>query len=535
MTLNAEATPLNVFDVLEGSITDTFEQIDNCIKPNEEVSGKYRIITQAAYNSNGTVQNNGFTHVCFSVNGPVMVDLENSYITAEVTHRLKFNRTCGVGSVHFVGYKSSLDAIDRYEILCNSQVLYSQPYCAQESFILQNGISDLVKTRKPFQYTTYENAWNRDTNVCGVYITGAAATHTLNANQEFDVTIPIKLELQQFLVLSNLKMLPSFFGKWEIKLYFTSSNLIVCPCDPTSHNIYRPPTALAEQLTYGFTQINQPFQGMISSITAGNPATTTITGDASGATRILSSVSCVANNILMNLATFELRTDIYQGLKLKYMEKPFILPTNTLTITKMVGEMSASELNAHTSLSLENCDTLFVLLPESPNHKTCYFNPNLIGVQMAISEFGHLPTRAVATRNDPRFIQLTLDALNLASSPLTSMNKDLSSSLYDKVTTFRVTSATAVAKTDDANQIKQWGDRSNFLIGIPVSKEGYQNGISSPNSNLNFQFIARTASGTDLNYVDSPTLCFLIDNALIIQIVPNSDIPIVKLTSKSVV
>jgi hypothetical protein len=87
------------------------------------------------------------------------------------------------------------------------------------------------------------------------------------------------------------------------------------------------------------------------------------------------------------------------------------------------------------------------------------------------------------------------------------------------------------------------GDASNFFIGLSLSQVGFQAGtVSSPNTNIPFIFDANLANnpitGTrDASIkLETSIICmFLIDAALMIQVVPNSDIPVVKLTNKSIV
>ena len=58
-----------------------------------------------------------------------MTDIENSYITA--TLDVTFSMSKGMseeGLPIFIGFKQSLDALERYEILVNSNVLYQQTY-----------------------------------------------------------------------------------------------------------------------------------------------------------------------------------------------------------------------------------------------------------------------------------------------------------------------------------------------------------------------------------------------------------------------
>jgi hypothetical protein len=119
------------------------------------------------------------------------------------------------------------------------------------------------------------------------------------------------------------------------------------------------------------------------------------------------------------------------------------------------------------------------------------------------------------------------------------MNEDVARSLTSP------RSIVALASADGAITAK-WnpaeGDASNFFIGFSLSQVGFQAGtVSSPNTNIPFIFDGTlennpiTNNRDDIPLETSIICMFLIDAALMIQVVPNSDIPVVKLTNKSIV
>jgi hypothetical protein len=72
-----------------------------------------------------------------------------------------------------------------------------------------------------------------------------------------------------------------------------------------------------------------------------------------------------------------------------------------------------------------------------------------------------------------------------------------------------------------------------------LSQIGFQSGtVTSPNSNVPFMFDAlldRSAGHDTLPFDSSIIVMFLLDCSIMIQVVPDSDIPVVKLSSKSIV
>jgi hypothetical protein len=379
--------------------------------------------------------------------------------------------------------------------------------------------------------------------VCGTYLDLRGKAYT--AGTEFDVEIPVKINLHQILMLASLRYLPSFCGRWEIELYPNWNNIVVLPCSPAEIINYAWLTTGRgnwDQITQSFTQIGLPFT-MINSIPAAAD------GDLTPVVQTLTCNDATATEVYMNLTTFQLRFEVFEGLRQMYAEQPLILPTNILHYSRFSGLPGDNNVGTgfHATLSqcLENCDSIFVLVPNNTTQTTCFYQPYLDSVRMALGEFGIHPAQYVNTYNDPRFLAMVLDSLNLETSEITAMNDDLARSLS--------TPRRCAKLGDDSKFAPDWwgkeGDNSNFFIGISLSQVGFQAGtVSSPNTNIPFIFDATLAQGdstlkdaatkmrADSLKLDTSIICmFLIDAAIMIQVVPNSDIPVVKLTNKSIV
>jgi hypothetical protein len=227
-----------------------------------------------------------------------------------------------------------------------------------------------------------------------------------------------------------------------------------------------------------------------------------------------------------------------------YSEQPLIIPTNLLHYSRFSGQPSLNAagqiFHATLSQSLENCDSVFILVPFNTSQSTCFYQPYLRELRLSLGEFGIHPSNYVHTTDDPRFLAMILDSLNLETSEITAMNKDLASSLTSPRKYGKLAAATG-GITDIWRDSK--GETSDFLIGVSLSQVGFQSGtVSSPNTNIPFIFdatlddvMAQARSGR-VPAIDTSIICmFLLDCALMIQVVPNSDIPVVKLTNKSIV
>jgi hypothetical protein len=88
MSINPQAQGNDMFDVLQGSVSNHFTQIESVLLQNECINGQYNLVSSAAYAANCPVEAPGFTKVCFSTNGSIIADLENSYIEADITYDL---------------------------------------------------------------------------------------------------------------------------------------------------------------------------------------------------------------------------------------------------------------------------------------------------------------------------------------------------------------------------------------------------------------------------------------------------------------
>ena len=125
-------------------------------------------------------------------------------------------------------------------------------------------------------------------------------------------------------------------------------------------------------------------------------------------------------------------------------------------------------------------------------------------------------------------------------SKISAVNKDFSNSIMPHAKSYTSSKGTYESTYSHNNPFKLH-DNSCFLYGLSCLQVGFQSGtMSSPMSNINFQFDANidTIEGiTDQRKVfQAPMVAmFLQDAEIIIQDVPNSDHPVVRISSKSVV
>ena len=556
MALNPSSQANSAVEVIDGTVSEFYNVVDSCIRRSEVMPGQYKSITSPSYSNNCPIDESSFTTVDIGCPAPQIVDINNSFITATVEVPIHFPAnftTLGKASTFFVGWRSSLDILQRYIIYCNHKVVHDQVYVGEESYILQSLIPEHVRCRKPNQYTTYDNASNFSPDVCGTYISVSAPAvggsgadkndpTTLGAFS-VNVKIPIKLDINQFLLFQNFKYLPGFCGTWSIKLYPSTQNMIICPVNP---KVMMTPAELAEiggkdltGYTHNFVQIGDSFTALTTIDTASgrsstvSPAFTSITITAGRAK---------VHEVLYHQTQFELMYDVYDGLKARYMARPLTIPVNKLDYGRFAGIMGATNTSSTYTAAVSNVESMFILPFHDDLHHTVCFNPDFKEIYLSISGFGNFPQQPFNTGgNDEkhvRFVNMVLDALNINNSPIMAPNKDLMNSLEYKKTKYWTNADTDQHDGDNQNKF----DNSNFLIGIPFSNDiDFQGGLTS-NGNINIKLSAGSSIintiGQGLNGSNcqiGATVMFCCDAALMIKVIPYADQPEVRLVTERIV
>ena len=577
MAINPAAVGTSAYELLDGSVSAFYAEVDDAIAASEVVKGQYRMTINPAYNSPNPVDSNSFTTVGLTQSGPMVVDLENSYITttAEITIHpdvdLKtISSTSATRSaIMFVGWKRSIEAIERYDILVNSTPIYTQSFCGEESFIMGQVDNDLVRKKSPFITSTYHNIINMEPGVCGTYIVlqgGKGYTDgkvLVSSSAGIKVNIPIKIPVSNFPILKNLKYLLSWMGKWEIRLYFSTQNMIQClvdpdvvvknaPCLTDTENILSydaakttgvlplttvtPHTCIYTKADCKLTQFGEPIK-LWTSVTTKEPDVGDVTWRASKMT---------LKDVSMNTAQFQIRMDILEMLKQKYMsEKPLTFPVSTFQIARFTGPpisgggetTSTSPLSIVLCQAINNCDTMFVLPYNKANYHTVCYNPYVHDLQLHAGEYGSYPSQPFNTyynyeADNIRFVNAAMDALNVNGSDITSFNEDVVTSFVPYPMMVQVemdaTSKAGKGTTTIVDYKKDTNTRlliddTNFFIPFPFSTDDdFQGGMSSPSSNINFK-LTGTFSKDKLKMETPWVACFLIDGVVMIRPDPGSD------------
>jgi hypothetical protein len=332
MSLNPQATGNDLYDVLEGSVSSYFTQIGSVLQQNECVNGQYRTTTSGSYANACPAAMPAFTRVCISTNGSTIVDMDTSYITVQLQYTLSLDKgltvipatvtdTVGLGK-YFIGFKNSIEALERYSIFVNSQELYTQLHVGPESAIFTAGLNDMVKGTAPYVFTPSKNALEGSPNVCGAYVEFPKG-YTLNT--PFTISFPVKINLNQFLPIASMKYLPSWMGRWDIELHFHWRNLVIIPVAPefylptvdpkySYYALHSPNYHQPYLYSSQFTQIGCKFKtpDTITITAAANPSGFAIAAVADQALR------CSAGKItdcMFNQVTFQIQMAVNDALR----------------------------------------------------------------------------------------------------------------------------------------------------------------------------------------------------------------------------
>ena len=248
----------------------------------------------------------------------------------------------------------------------------------------------------------------------------------------------------------------------------------------------------------------------------------------------------------MNTAQFQIRMDILEMLKQKYMaEKPLTFPVSTFQIARFTGPpqtdngggvtADGTPLSIVLCQAINNCDTMFILPYNKSTYHTVCYDPHVAALQLHAGEYGSYPSQPFSTyweygNDNIRFVNSAMDALNVNGSELTSFNEDVMTSFVPQPMLVRTTPAAAAAVTDatvkqdyraDVNT-RLTQDDSNFFIPFPFSTDDdFQGGMSSPSSNINFKLTGTFKAA--LTMTTPWVACFLIDGVVMIRPDPGSD------------
>ena len=535
----------DITDTLSGSLTTWYQNVDSALKASECVPGYYEYAQAPSYGTQCPIQESGSTKIDIQTARFNVIDIDNSYIDVDFTVPVSIpsaeptancTNTDGTDTesyCYYIGFKSAFDIIDQYRIYSNGDLIYTQNHANFESFLNYVSLTDSAKENSEC-YATYDKVQNMKPNVPGCYL---YIQDRHNKDMVFNANIKFKLPLNSFMMLNNLKWFPGFMGQLTIEIYPTFKNLVWCKVDISGlwENIIRssqiaytvgpaidasqPNTGAAQEnddipgyeLTYrqnlGFNQINTMNAcGLVYENQNYNAwMSTFLTFQANSST---------LNKFHLYTAFYMLKMDVYNSLEYNYLQVPLLFPIQTVSNVKFTKPLGTGPFTLQNTATLSHCDTIYVVFPYDLNSRTCFQNPEIM-CQLNING-KYYPRERVSTIEDPRFINMVHDSLNINNNTLVSVSEDVANSFHP----YNVFTDAALTKNClyNCRQILK-EDTTCFFIGVPLSTdEDFMGGISSNGQTVQIELLGDRISANPKinseNWTEAPEAIFLEDKIL---------------------
>lgn len=544
----------DITDSIDGSITSWYDNINNCLKTSECVPGHYEYAQAPSYGNQCPIQEGGSTKISIECSRFEIISLDNSYIDCEFSFPVNIPTQFAAGhenlfepeyNTYYIGWKSSYDLIDQYRIYSNGDLIYTQNHSNYEGFLNYISLTDSAKEESPC-FATIDKLSRCNQNIPGTYI-------TIKSDEDVEtvVTIKTKIPLNAFPVLQNLKYFPGFMGRLEIEVYPSYKNLVwalVTDNHGTYYNGAFPLYATNKSAVVAGVQQADPTAGLnfgYYNLRGGNafaqincqslslPYKDSNDDTAHYDPETLTVNSSTLQKFHLYKAVYMIKMDVYNALEMNYLQTPLLFPIQTITNTSFTYPIGTQQhFTLQNTATLSHCDTIFIVFPNDSNERTISFNPE-IKAHLNING-KYYPRETLPTaRNDPRFVNLIHDALNINNNPLLTPGLDIETSICPY-------SVRTVIDTDsnykyDLHSLAK-GDRSNFVFAVPLSTdEDFMGGISSNGSTVQIELIGDRDSDVDdvndYDHTQAPVAIFLEDKLLKIYSMKQPGKPQIQITT----
>ncbi len=536
----------SIIDALGSNITDWYTAVDEGLRKSDIIPGTYETTNHPSYGNVGQLQEGADTNLDIQLNRFCVASLDNSYITltqkvpitAKSTTALNANK---IRSIYYIGYQYAAEVFYAYDIYSNSDRIQNITHANYEWFLLRNSVQPEAKAESEY-YATMEKIRRRDPNVPGVYVDLSA----LEKDKTIEVELKIKVPLNAFLILRQLRYILSSFGTITLSVTPSYKNIVVAPAyDPMSYECLMLHSKFSDEahrkafithydehsheLDFGFHNLNQPCPFIIKE---------------NGANILHESVTFECNNqttdkMEIHTAYYMLQMDVFNSISAKYAQIPLIFPVQKIISKDFTTNLATGDGMIDTALTvqLKHADGMATIFKKGVHSHSCFENPQ-IRYQFNI-DGKTFPRHEYETVDDLRNTNQTLDFLNFNNLATTSIDKDLANSLqpYYKLCKFETIENENETKTLSSTYVVYHsGDRSNFMIGIPFADgSDFQGGIST-NGTIQIQLKGnRVNNGGNKNVeYTQPVALFTEDAILKIRTIKPPGTPHISLTEASI-
>ena len=513
-------------------IASYFDVVDNCIAMSD-TNKQYTISPQTSYSPSPPIPMGSYTSVIISPNTNNTADIYNGFIradmevkirevdgntiTAQIADGYQFNRV-------WFGFKDARDAVEKYEIVANGITIYTQNFGCEESFLTSLCANETTKRADIYSKSRHKDIWNYTSGCRTGFVVDWKDKDGKKWNEQ-KYKIHLKIDLRRFLPLSNIKYLPAFAGKIELRLYFSTAGMVYCPISPGAdflNNISLKSKYDLVDITNEFTPIGEKIT-LYTNITATKDTNTKKTTSATSTAeeRTFQVHEYATTECSSIIPCFGIEDNIYSALVQRYADPthPLTFPTQTISVYTTTNKLKNANDKTTCTITPRFVDSIFCLFPQKHTHHTWFKNPQFKSFQLNCGGYGNIPAKAFGTTEEyPEFLEYCQNALNM-NGEQSGFNKEVVASL-----------------TNNNKFEKSLGnhsnDRTSFFIALPTETDNtYQQGLTSL-SPINFEINVsqETDNKSFAHFVDTPPLlCLLFDSSISILVQPNGMPPLVRM------
>ena len=535
----------SILDALGSNVTDWYNAIDEGLRKSDIIPGTYEYTNHPSYGNVGQLQEGAETNLDIQLNRFCVASIDNSYITltqkvpitAKSTTALSANK---ISSVYYIGYQYAPEVFYAYDIHSNSDRIQNITHANYEWFLLRNSVQPEAKAESEY-YATLEKIRRRDPNVPGVYVD----LNNLNANQTFTVDLNIKVPLNAFLLLRQLRYILSSFGTITLSVTPSYKNIVVAPAfDPRAYNdimvhskVHDPSKYVdyydehSRELDFGFHNLNQPCNYIIKETQEGSSPNFTYKYSHEAVTFECNNQT--TDKMEIHTAYYMLQMDVFNSITARYQQIPLIFPIQKITTKDFTTNLAKGDASIDTALTvqLKHADGMATIFKKGVHSHSCFENPQ-IRYQFSI-DGKTFPRHEYETVDDLRNTNQTLDFLNFNNLDTTSVDRDLANSLQPY---YRLCPFKSDGGADTVQALYHSGDRSNFMIGIPFADGcDFQGGIST-NGTIQIQLKGNRVNNggnKDVEYTQ-PVALFTEDAILKIRTIKPPGSPQISITEAAI-
>lgn len=511
-------------------IASYFDIVDNCIAMSD-TNKQYTINPQTSYSPSPHVPQGSYTSVIISPNTHNTADIYNGFIKADLNIKLAmdggalaknlsvtvpgFDDPCRFDRVWF-GFKDARDAVEKYEIVANGVTIYTQNFGCEESFLTACCANEVTKRADIYSKVRHKDVFDDTiTNRCGVVV-------EWHEGEKIDdyITIHLKIDLRRFLPLSNIKYLPAFAGKIELRLFFSCAGMVCCPVGPYKNlirNIHEYSKFSLGAITTEFVPIGEELTMWTDFKTGEDGIHKFTTGKRSFRVTAYEVADCQSI-----VPCFGIDQNTYNSLVQRYCnpEHPLTFPTQTLSVYTTTNKLKNVQDKSTITVTPRFVDSIFCLFPLKHTHHTVFKNPLFTAFQLNCGGYGNVPAKPFSTdRKSPEFLEYCQNAMNM-NGEQTGFNKEVTASLCND-------------SRYHSNIGLYSNDRTSFFVGFPTETDNtYQQGLTSL-SPINFEINVSQKNDDADDYANinecPPLLCLLYDSSISILVQENGMPPLVRI------